>query len=118
MLIRVATATGKTQFLLIKKILVALTAIILLLLNTPLITCLCYTLCVFSSLNSLVPVLLLLQVVHIFFYFSTLYQSSKYTSAVRFFWIRVFTVFWALEFYLLSILMFLFFIAPAELPFF
>lgn len=71
-----------------------------------------------NSLLTFIIILLLTQVIHLFFYFSTIYQYSKYTSVVKFFWLRVFTIFWGLELYLFSIVTFLYFIAPAELTFF
>lgn len=71
-----------------------------------------------NSVSTFVVFLITAQLIHIFFYFSTIYQYSKYTSVVKFFWLRVFAIFWGLEFYLFGIVMFLFFIAPAELPFF
>lgn len=77
------------------------------------------TICLFSlpKLNwfTLIIVFILVQLYHIFFYFTTIYQNSKYTSVIKFFWIRVFTIFWGMEFYLFGIFMFLFIIAPAEL---
>lgn len=75
----------------------------------------------FININKIVIVyftLLSLQLIHIFFYFQTIYQYSKYTSTTKFFWIRVFSIFWGLEFYLFIIVIFLFIIAPAELPIF
>lgn len=73
---------------------------------------------IFLNIINILVIILLIHVIHLIFYFASIYQFSKYTSVVKFFWTRVITVFWILELYVFLIVMFLFFISPAELLFF
>ena len=43
-----------------------------------------FSLKLFSLLNVLI-ILVLIQIIHLFFYFTTIYQFSKYTSVSKFF---------------------------------
>ena len=60
----------------------------------------------------------LLLTLPLFNYFRTVYKFSKWTTQIKFFWLRVFTIFWGLEFYLLFIFMFLFIISPDDFKYF
>lgn len=51
-------------------------------------------------------------------YFKTIYTFSKWTSQIKFFWLRLFSIFWGLEIYLLGIFLFLFIISPDDLKYF
>lgn len=62
--------------------------------------------------------ILLVLLNNIFMYFFTIYSFSKYTSAIKFFWYRVFIILWGLEFYLFFIFIFLYIICPRELKLF
>lgn len=55
---------------------------------------------------------------NIFFYFSVQYQFSKYTSFIKFFWQRIFILFWLLEFYLFFLFLYLYFFCPEETRYF
>lgn len=70
------------------------------------------------NLNHIFIVIFLLYIINLFAYFFSIYQNSKYTSVIKFFWIRVFNIIWFLEFYLFIIFIFLYIISPAELKFF
>lgn len=62
--------------------------------------------------------ILLLLLNNIFMYFFTIYSFSKYTTAMKFFWYRVFILLWGLEFYLFFVFIFLYIICPRELKLF
>lgn len=68
----------------------------------------------YNSIHLLV-VILLLYVLNIITYFFSIYQNSKYTSSIKFFWIRVFNIIWYLEFYLFIVCIFIYIISPSEL---
>lgn len=82
-----------------------------------LINLVCISTLITSRYNSihLLVVILLLYVLNIITYFFSIYQSSKYTSSIKFFWIRVFNIIWYLEFYLFIICIFIYIISPSEL---
>ncbi len=63
----------------------------------------------------LLVVILLLYLLNVITYFFSIYQNSKYTSSIKFFWIRVFNIIWYLEFYLFVICIFIYIISPSEL---
>lgn len=69
-----------------------------------------------SQLIFLIIFLTLLN--NIFIYFFTIYSFSKYTTAIKFFWYRVFVILWGLEFYLFFVFIFLYIICPRELKLF
>lgn len=83
-----------------------------------------YTIIFFTWLNSInfktliLGLSLLVLFVHIFAYFITIYTYSKLTSAVKYYWIRVFALIWLLEFYIFAVFIFLYLVAPNELQFF
>lgn len=67
------------------------------------------------NITNICLVLLVLYVLNLIAYFFSIYQNSKYTSVIKFFWIRVYNLIWFLEFYLFIICIFLYIVSPAEL---
>lgn len=71
------------------------------------------------SIKSIVLIsILTILLVNIFSYFLSIYNYSKFTVMIKYYWIRVFTLIWVLEFYLFLIFTFLFIISPNELQIF
>ena len=72
----------------------------------------------FFSIKFFILIVIALLIINLFAYFFTIYQHSKYTTFLRFYWLRVFFLIWFLEFYLFAIFLFLYIIAPNELTLF
>lgn len=70
----------------------------------------------FKTLTLVVPLLILF--IHLFSYFITIYSYSKFTTAIKYYWIRVFNLAWILEFYIFIVFIFMYIIAPNELQIF
>lgn len=54
-------------------------------------------------------------ILHAIFYFITIYHASKFTTQIKYYWIRVYHVIWLMEIYLFFLLIFLYIIHPEEL---
>lgn len=63
-------------------------------------------------------VLMTLFIVNIFSYFFSIYNYSKYTVMIKYYWTRVFMLIWVLEFYVFLVFTFLYIISPHELQIF
>lgn len=68
----------------------------------------------FNFVNGMV-LLIVFLIIHSAFYFLTIYQTSKFTTQIKYYWIRVYHVIWLMEIYLFGLLIFLYIIHPEEL---